>query len=149
MTGASSNPFRTRTVLLLIAAGVALMIGFLLVSGYGGLIDRQRGNTPSPTSRFATGFRALNDLIEQSGGTVELSGDAAARPQHGLLILTPNLGTKPAELEAALKDAAGENAPVLIVLPKWVSAPQQLRPNREERLALKAIRDAAASTAGD
>ncbi|WP_423602252.1 DUF4350 domain-containing protein [Sphingomonas sp. MS122] len=132
---AQGNPFRARTVLLLIAAGVALMLGFLLVSGYGGLVDRQRGNTPSPTSRFATGFRALNDLIEQSGGTVTLSGDAAARPQRGLLILTPNLQTKPAELEAALKDAAGENAPVLIVLPKWVTAPQRLRPNREERLA--------------
>ncbi|MCW4460092.1 hypothetical protein OK349_00085 [Sphingomonas sp. BT-65] len=113
---------------------MALMLGFLLVSGYGGLVDRQRGNAPSPTSRFATGFRALNNLIEQSGGTVALSGDAAARPGQGLLILTPNLQTKPAELEAALKDAAGESAPVLIILPKWVSAPQQLRPNREERL---------------
>lgn len=135
MTSASANPFRPRTVLLLIAAGVVLMLGFLLVSGYGGLVDRQRGNAPSPTSRFATGFRALNDLIERSGGTVALSGDAAARPERGLLILTPNLQTKPAEIEAALKDAAGETAPVLIILPKWATAPQQLKLNCEERVA--------------
>lgn len=135
MNTAAASPFRARTVLLLIAAGVALMLGFLLVSGYGGLVDRQRGNTPSPTSRFATGFRALSDLVEQSGGTVAMSGDAAARPQRGLLILTPNLQTKPAELEAALKDAAGETAPVLIVLPKWATAPKELQPHREERLS--------------
>ena len=130
-----SSPFRTRTVLLLIAAGLALTLGFLLVSGYGGIIDRQRSNTPSPASRFATGFRALNILIERSGGAVTLSGDAAARPQHGLLILPPNLQTKPAEFEAALKDASGPNAPVLVILPKWLAAPKPLQGNREERVA--------------
>lgn len=136
MSAQAASPFRPRTVLLLIAAGGVLMLGFLLVSGYGGLVDRQRGNAPSPTSRFATGFRALNNLIEQSGGTVALSGDRAARPQSGLLILTPNLQTKPAELKAALEEAGGETAPVLIILPKWATAPQELRPNREERLTL-------------
>ena len=135
MSTPTASPFRTRTVLLLIAAGLALTLGFLLVNGYGGIIDRQRGNAPSPASRFATGFRALNLLIERSGGAVTLSGDAAARPQHGLLILTPNLQTKPAELEAALKDASGPNAPVLIILPKWLAAPKPLQANREERVA--------------
>jgi len=133
MTPQSSSPFRTRTVLLLIAAGLVLMLGFLLVSGYGDRVDRQRSNIPSPTSRFATGFRALSDLVEKSGGTVTLSGDAAARPDKGLIIFTPSLRTEPAELEAALKEAAGENAPVLIVLPKWWTQPQKRHPTREER----------------
>jgi hypothetical protein len=135
MSAQATSPFRTRTVLLLIAAGLVLMLGFLLVSGYGGMVDRQRGNTPSPSSRFATGFRALNDLIAKSGGTVSLSGDAAARPDQGLLILTPNLQTKPEELTAALEEAAGPNAPVLIILPKWLAAPKPLQANREERIA--------------
>ncbi len=129
-----TSPFRTRTVLLLIAAGLVMMLGFLLVSGYGDLIDRQRGNTPSPSSRFGTGFHALNQLIEKSGGKVTLSGDPAARPDNGLMILTPNLATKPAELTTALKEAAGENAPVLIILPKWTARPQPLRMGREERV---------------
>ncbi len=55
MTEASANPFRTRTVLILVAAGFILALGFLLVSAYGDRIDRQRGNIPSPASRFATG----------------------------------------------------------------------------------------------
>lgn len=127
------SPFRAHTVLLLIAAGLVLMVGFLLVSGYGDRIDRQRSNVPSPTSRFATGFRGLSDLIEKSGGTVTLSGDVAARPERGLMIVTPNLRTTASELEAALDEAASETAPVLIVLPKWATRPQKLRPMREER----------------
>lgn len=133
MSDTTASPFRTRTVLLLIAAGLVLTLGFLLVSGYGDRIDRQRSNTPSPTSRFATGFRGLSDLIEKSGGTITLSGDAASRPQAGLMILTPNFRTKAAELEAALEEAASETAPVLIVLPKWATRPQKNRPTREER----------------
>lgn len=135
MSTQAASPFRSRTVLLLVAAGLALMVGFLLVNGYGDRIDRQRSNVPSPTSRFATGFRGLSDLIEKSGGTVTLSGDAAARPESGLMILTPNLRTKASELEAALQEAAGETAPALIVLPKWATRPQKRRPAREERFS--------------
>ncbi|MEG3179671.1 hypothetical protein [Sphingomonas sp. LT1P40] len=134
MSATPASPFRTRTVLLLILAGLVMMLGFLLVSGYGGLVERQRGNAPSPASRFATGFHALNLLIERSGGKITLSGDPDARPDNGLLILTPNLATKPAELSAALREAAGESTPVLIVLPKWLARPQKLRPGREERV---------------
>ncbi|RSY86931.1 hypothetical protein DAH66_08645 [Sphingomonas koreensis] len=134
MSSETVSPFRKRTVLLLIAAGLVLMLGFLLVNAYGDRIDRQRGNTPSPTSRFATGFKGLSDLIEKSGGTVSLSGDATDRPQHGMMILTPNLRTKPDELMASLSDAAGEAAPVLIVLPKWATRPQKRSPRREERM---------------
>lgn len=130
---AGSSPFRTRTVLLLIGAGLLLMLGFLLVSGYGDRIDRQRGNTPSPTSRYATGFYALSQLIERSGGKVTLSGTTSTRPDRGLLVLMPNAQTTPAELQAALDQAAGPNAPVLIVLPKWLTRPQQSKTNREER----------------
>ncbi|HEY0623471.1 DUF4350 domain-containing protein [Sphingomonas sp.] len=133
MSSETAGPFRSRTVLLLIAAGVALTLGFLLVSGYGDRIDRKRSNTPSATSRFATGFRGLSDLIEKSGGTVTLSGDAATRPESGLLILTPNFRTRAEELDAALREAAGENAPALIILPKWATRPQKNRPTREER----------------
>lgn len=135
MTPQSASPFRTRTVLLLIAAGLVLTLGFLLVSGYGDRIDRQRSNTPSPTSRFATGFRGLSDLIEKTGGTVTLTDYAIAEPGRGLMIFTPNLRTKSTELEAALSEAADETAPALIVLPKWGTRPQRLRPTREERFA--------------
>jgi hypothetical protein len=135
MSSQTANPFRRRTVLLLIAAGLLLTVGYLLVSGYGERVDRQRSTVPSATSRFATGFRGLSDLIEKTGGTVTLSGDSVARPDSGLMILTPNLRTTDDELKAALDEAAGETAPALIVLPKWATRPQKLRPTREERIA--------------
>lgn len=133
MSSETASPFRKRTVLLLIVAGLVLTLGFLLVNAYGDRIERQRGNTPSPTSRFATGFKGLSELVEKSGGSVSLSGDATDRPQQGLMILTPNLRTKPDELMAALSDAADETAPVLIVLPKWTTRPQKRQTRREER----------------
>jgi hypothetical protein len=136
MTQGSANPFRTRTVLILVAAGFILALGFLLVSAYGDRIDRQRGNIPSPASRFATGFYGLTKLVELAGGTVSMSGDPADRPEQGILILTPNAGTTRAEMEAALDEAAGPNAPVLVILPKWIAAPQRNQPRREQRLGL-------------
>jgi hypothetical protein len=136
MTQSSTNPFRTRTVLILVAAGFILALGFLLVSAYGDRIDRQRGNIPSPSSRFATGFYGLTKLVELAGGNVALSGDPADRPEEGILILTPNAGTTRAEMEAALDEAAGPNAPVLVILPKWIAAPQRNQPRREQRLGL-------------
>lgn len=136
MTEASANPFRTRTVLLLVAAGLILALGFLLVSAYGDRIDRQRGNIPSSSSRFATGYYGLTRLVELAGGRVTLSSDPTARPEAGILILTPNVGTTSAELDAALAEAASETLPVLVVLPKWLAAPQKDKPKREQRIAL-------------
>ncbi len=136
MTQSTANPFRTRTVLILVAAGFILALGFLLVSAYGDRFDRQRGNIPSPSSRFATGFYGLTKLVELSGGTISLSSDPADRPERGILILTPNAGTTPAEMEAALNEAAGPNAPVLVILPKWIAAPQRDQPRREQRIML-------------
>lgn len=136
MTRGNATPFRTRTVLILVAAGFIFALGFLLVSAYGDRIDRQRGNIPSPASRFATGFYGLSKLVELAGGTVTLSSDPAARPARGTLILTPNAGTTQAEMEAAIGNAAEADAPVLIILPKWLAAPQRGQPRREQRVAL-------------
>lgn len=136
MTQISANPFRTRTVLILVAAGFILALGFLLVSAYGDRIDRQRGNIPSPASRFATGFYGLTKLVELAGGKVSMSGDPADRPEQGILILTPNAGTTRAEMDSALDEAAGPNAPVLVILPKWIAAPLRDQPRREQRLGL-------------
>lgn len=125
------SPFRRRTVLILIAVGIAAMLGFLLTATYGDHIDQQRGNTPSPTSRFATGFQALYMLVERSGGEASLRRDRN-ETGGGLLILTPNVRTQPDELADAMVGHAG---PTLIILPKWVTVPQEDRPTREERIS--------------
>ncbi|MCP3731949.1 hypothetical protein M9978_16105 [Sphingomonas sp. MG17] len=132
----NASPFRKRTILVLIAVGVVAMLGFLLTATYGDRFERQRGNTPSPNSRYATGFHALYQLIERSGGDPWLSRGPDDR-DDGLLILLPNVRTQPNELLEAMSSHDG---PKLIILPKWVAAPQELRPSREERVAMVAPR---------
>ncbi len=130
---ANASPFRTRTALVLIAVGLVAMVGFLLVNAYGGLFERQRGNTPSPVSRYGTGFHALFRLVELSGGTTRLVRHAEFDDDTALLVLIPNIGTSRTEIEDAV---AGREGPTLIILPKWIAARSRQRPDREERLAM-------------
>lgn len=130
---ASASPFRTRTALVLIAVGLAAMLGFLLVNAYGGLFERQRGNTPSPVSRYGTGFHALFRLVELSGGAPRLVRHAEFDDDAALLVLIPNMGTSRTEIEDAV---AGREGPTLIILPKWIAARSRQRPDREERIAM-------------
>lgn len=123
------SPFRRRTVLLLIAVGLVAMLGFLLTATYGSRFDLGRGNTPSATSRYATGFQGLYQLIERSGGTARISRAIYDRGE-GLLVLTPNLRTQTEELRTAM---AMHEGPKLVILPKWVTAPQKGSRDREER----------------
>lgn len=125
-------PFRRRTVLILIAVGLLAMLGFLLTATYGDRFETQRGNTPGPTSRYATGFQALYQLVERSGGTPSLRRSPEQDESDALLVLLPNIRTQPAELTAALQ---GHDGASLIVLPKWITQPQELRPTREDRIA--------------
>jgi len=126
----AASPFARRTVLILIAVGFVAMLGFLLTATYGGRIDRQRGNTPSAASRLATGFQALYRLVERSGGAPSIARGIDT-PTERLLVLLPNIRTQPSELTEAM---AGHEGPKLIILPKWITAPQQNRPSREERV---------------
>ncbi|PKP91029.1 MAG: hypothetical protein CVT77_13400 [Alphaproteobacteria bacterium HGW-Alphaproteobacteria-16] len=129
----ATNPFRTRTVLILVVGGLLLMLGFLLVSAYGDRFERQQGNIPSVNSRFGTGFHALYRLVALSGGTATMVQGPEDGEDAGLLILTPNLSTTREELRTAIGYREG---PTLIILPKWIAAPQQNRPDREERVAM-------------
>lgn len=125
-------PFRRRTVLILITVGLVAALGFLLTATYGDRFETQRGNTPSPTSRYATGFNALYQLVERSGGTASLRRSPHEDTTGALLVLLPNMRTQPAELTEAMD---GHEGPTLIVLPKWITLPQELRPTREERVS--------------
>lgn len=124
-----ASPFRRRTVLILIAVGLVAALGFLLTATYGDRFDRPRGTVPSPTSRYATGFNALYQLIEKSGGDPWISRDTDERGE-GVLVLMPNLRTQPGDLRAAM---AVHEGPKLVILPKWLTAPAKLNRDREER----------------
>ncbi len=123
MDPASANPFGTRTLAFIIAAGVVLLIGFLLMSGFGNALTPANPIHPSATSRAGVGFAALREIVEQVG----LAGDdddATADWDHpGLLILTPRVDSTKEQIAEIIDYRSSSELATLIVLPKWAVAP--------------------------
>jgi hypothetical protein len=131
-TAANPVPFRTRTGVLLALAGAVLLLGFLIVSGFGDDINRRVGRDPGPVSRAATGFQALHDLLAALPGTqVGFARDREAFTDDALLILTPDRDTQARHL-AELLNARGDR-PTLVILPKWQTERDGLSMTRERR----------------
>lgn len=127
-----ANPFGTRALIGIIGAGVVLLIGFLLMSGFGNALMPANPIHPSVESRAAIGFRALHDLAEAvRGATIRI--DASGDYDHpGLLVLTPRIDTPPEHIGEILTRRAQDDLPTLIVLPKWAAAPIATRPGWAE-----------------
>ncbi len=120
-----SAAFSQRGLAILISVGLASGIAFALLSAFGPpLALAQRGGTHA-LSNAGTGFAALVALAEADGLSVRVSRNT--RPGNaGLLVLTPEDGSDPAEV-ARLVAARGDG-PTLIILPKWLATAQPLHP---------------------
>lgn len=126
MMDASQTPFSRRTVALLVILGVLLALGWLLMSGFGGELQRRQERTIGPQAAEATGFRALYNILDRAGARPAIisARDHLARP--GLLILMPDADTRADDIDAIItlrednEGAEGATAtPTLIVMPKW------------------------------
>lgn len=130
----SSNPspFTTRTALILTGIGGLLLLALLVMAGFGQEIEARMTRTPGVSSKGATGFQALHDLLAAlPGTTVALARDNDALAADHLVIATPDTQTKASDLTAliTLRDAR----PLLIILPKWQTERDGLSPTRERR----------------
>lgn len=136
MDPASANPFGTRTLAFIIAAGVVLLIGFLLMSGFGNALTPANPIHPSATSRAGVGFAGLRRIVEQVGMAGD-DDDATADWDHpGLLILTPRADTTTDQVKTILDYRATDALPTLIVLPKWAVAAAEDNRNWAQELGL-------------
>jgi len=122
MDQASATPFGTRTLAFIIGAGVVLLIGFLLMSGFGNALTPANPIHPSATSRAGVGFAALREIVEQVGLAGDDDDATADRDHPGLLILTPRADTTTDQVKTILDYRATDALPTLIVLPKWAVA---------------------------
>lgn len=136
MDQAGASPFTPRALAIVIGAGVVLLIGFLLMSGFGNALTPANPVHPSATSRAGIGFAALREIVENVGlGGAD--GDATADQDHpGLLILTPRADTTREQIQAILDHRAPDALPTLIVLPKWNVAAAQDNRNWAQELGL-------------
>lgn len=134
-TAAAANPapFTTRMGVMLAIAGAVLLLGFLIVSGFGDDINRRVGADPGPVSRSATGFQALHDLLAALPGTrVSLARDRDALADDALLIVTPDRSARAEHLAELLRERG--DRPTLVILPKWQVERDGLSATRERRV---------------
>jgi hypothetical protein len=101
----------------MIVVGVVSLGGWLWLSAYAPELRTPEDPGAHALSRSAVGFAGLRELLTARGDTVLVSRDPHRRP-HGLLVLTPTVGTGDKAVQAL-----GFEAPELVILPKWSVGP--------------------------
>ncbi|WP_033921359.1 DUF4350 domain-containing protein [Sphingomonas sp. 37zxx] len=132
-TGANPAPFGTRAGIVLTVLGAVLLLGFLVLSGFGDEINRQVGRAPGPAAKGATGFLALHDILTRTPGIdVRMLRDPNDYATDDLVILTPDRSVTAADLRHILRQRG--DGPSLIILPKWQTERDGLSSTRERRI---------------
>lgn len=127
------SPFTTRTALVLTGIGGLLLLALLVMAGFGQEIEARVTRTPGVSSKGATGFQALHDLLAGlPGTTVTLARDNDALAADHLVIATPDAQTKAADLTELVRQR--DARPLLIILPKWQTERDGLSSTRERRI---------------
>lgn len=126
MSAQSGGGFNARVIAAVIIAGIVGFIGYWALSAFAPDMDAGRDGQAHGLSSAATGYSGVVALLRKSGRTVSILREADAGVPDagnselgGLLILTPTPQTKPADIVKRLERVSG---PVLIVLPKYVTA---------------------------
>ncbi|MGJ8536225.1 MAG: DUF4350 domain-containing protein [Parasphingopyxis sp.] len=114
------SPFRARTVILIVIAGVVGFAAFLLLSAYAPEIRSGRDGRAHGLSTSAVGFRGVYMLLENTGADVRYVRSEAMLENPGLTLLTLEPGSNAERVETLLDEGSG---PLLIVLPKWGTMP--------------------------
>lgn len=134
---ARTQPFSTKVVVALLAVGLVAFAGFTVLAAYAP--EMRGGGDPGAhaLSRSAVGYAGVRWLLEEQRVDVVV---ARSFPPHSadysdepipLVVATPPRGAK----AEALQPFYGVT-PLLIVLPKWVTAPDRERPERVLKLAV-------------
>jgi hypothetical protein len=114
-------PFRSRTVILIIAVAVIAFAGFLLLIAFAPPFQNGhdgRGHALSTSGNGYAGLVELTDYVGAHSLIVTREEDLATRD---LLVVTPELGGEQKDLVKLL--ALRGDAPTLVILPKWFTRP--------------------------
>lgn len=113
--------FRPGIVAAVLAAGALAFVVFLWLTAYAPDLRSGRDGGAHALSNGATGFRALGDLLDATGGRVFRAHRATGLFPGGLLVLTPTPATDPKLLARMVR--ARKFGRTLIILPKWNTVP--------------------------
>lgn len=113
--------FRPVVVAAALATGALAFVAFLWLTAYAPDLRSGRDGGAHALSNGATGFRALGDLLDATGGRAIRVRQAGKLPPGGLLVLTPTPATDPKLLARMVR--ARRSGRTLIILPKWNTVP--------------------------
>jgi len=124
-TASGREVFPARAVLLLILVGVVAFAGFGLLATYAPELRGRANGGAHALSSSAVGYRGAQTMLKALGtpSRVSRARPEAQRLAADGLVLTPGPQTSAADL-----DRAPSGQRTLIVLPKWRTDPDPLRP---------------------
>jgi hypothetical protein len=121
---AGEGAFTARTVIALLIAGVFAFSAFVALSAYAPDLRGGSDGGGHALSRSAIGYAGMVRLLKTMGEPVLVSRDAKARTAStSLLVLTP-----PVDVDKDALNNLTATGPTLIVMPKWVAAPDMRNP---------------------
>lgn len=129
--------FSPRTMLALVLVGVVALAGLAVLGAYAPDLRSGNDGRAHALSRSAIGYAGAPILMKAMGAPVVVSRARPVRPPESVVILTPDAGLSPEELQAYPKGAL-----TLIVLPKWNAVPDPVRPKFVRKAGLIATNDA-------
>jgi hypothetical protein len=128
---AGAPAFSPRAVLALVLVGVVALAGLAVLGAYAPDLRNGNDGRAHALSKSAIGYAGAPILMKAMGAPVLVSRSRPSRPSEAVVILTPDAGLSPEELQAYPKGAR-----TLIVLPKWNAAPDPLRPTFVRKVGL-------------
>lgn len=114
--------FSPKAVLILVMVGVVSLAGLAVLSAYAPDLRGGQDGRAHALSKSAVGYAGAPIFMKAAGAPVVVSRTRPSRPADSVVILTPEMGLSPKELQAYPKGAL-----TLIVLPKWLAAPDPIR----------------------
>lgn len=114
--------FSPRVILALVLVGVVAFAGLAVLAAYAPELRSGQDGRAHALSKSAIGFAAAPILMRRLGQSPVVSRNRTLNLEDAAVVLTPEGNEKP----EALRPFAGAGT-VLIVMPKWIAAPDPVR----------------------
>jgi len=131
---AQAAPFRSRTVILIVAVGVIAFAGFLLLIAFAPQFQSGHDGRGHALSTSGNGFAGLVELTDNLGSHSLIARQDEQLATQDLLVVTPEIDSDQKDLVKLL--ALRGDAPTLVILPKWLTRPLPGEPDWAQRVDL-------------
>jgi hypothetical protein len=113
-----ADPFRARTVALMLAIGIIGFVGMLVMGAFAPDLRSGRNGGAHALSNAAVGFSGIVQLANATGRNARIVRNEGQLGSEDLLVVTPDHGWD--DLSPVLAQRSAK--PTLLVMPKWATA---------------------------